>query len=58
MKAKETKPVMDVSKVKEVVSSPIPEVSETRKVSNKEKPINLNLDDDDDDDFFDDFFDE
>ena len=58
MKAKETKPVMDVSPVKEVVSSPIPEVNKTTAVSNKEKPVNLNLDDDDDDDFFDDFFDE
>ena len=58
MKAKEPKPVKDVSPVKEVVNSPIPEVSEMPKVEQPKKEVNLSLDDDDDDDFFDDFFDE
>ncbi len=58
MKAVEPKPVKDVSPVKEVVNSPIPEVSEMPKVEHPKKEVNLSLDDDDDDDFFDDFFDE
>ena len=58
MKAKEPKPFKDVSPVKEVVNSPIPEVSEMPKVEQPKKEVNLSLDDDDDDDFFDDFFDE
>ena len=47
---------MDVSPVKEVVNSPIPEVKHVKEQPKKE--VNLSLDDDDDDDFFDDFFDE
>ena len=58
MKSKEERPVKDVSPVKEVVNSPIPEVSEMPKVEQPKKSVNLSLDDDDDDDFFDDFFDE
>ena len=58
MKAVGPKPVKDVSPVKEVVNSPIPEVSEMPKVEHPKKEVNLSLDDDDDDDFFDDFFDE
>jgi len=58
MKPVEPKPVKDVSPVKEVVNSPIPEVSEMPKVEHPKKEVNLSLDDDDDDDFFDDFFDE
>ena len=57
MKAVEPKPVKDVSPVKEVVNSPIPEVKPVVKEQPK-KAVNLSLDDDDDDDFFDDFFDE
>ena len=57
MKPKEPKPVKDVSRVKEVVNSPIPEVKPVVKEQPK-KEVNLSLDDDDDDDFFDDFFDE
>ena len=57
MKAKEEKPVKDVSPVKEVVSEPVPEVKPVVKEQPK-KEVNLSLDDDDDDDFFDDFFDE
>ena len=57
MKPKEPKPVKDVSPVKEVVNSPIPEVKPVVKEQPK-KEVNLSLDDDDDDDFFDDFFDE
>ena len=58
MKVVEPKTVKDVSPVKEVVNSPIPEVSEMPKVEHPKKEVNLSLDDDDDDDFFDDFFDE
>lgn len=57
MKAKEEKPVKDVSPVKEVVNVPIPEVKSVVNEQPK-KEVNLSLDDDDDDDFFDDFFDE
>ena len=57
MKAKQEKPVKDVSPVKEVVSEPVPEVKPVVKEQPK-KEVNLSLDDDDDDDFFDDFFDE
>lgn len=57
MKAKEEKPVKDVSPVKEVVNVPIPEVKPVVNEQPK-KEVNLSLDDDDDDDFFDDFFDE
>ena len=58
MKTKEEpKPVKDVSPVKEVVNSPMPEVKPVVKEQPK-KAVNLSLDDDDDDDFFDDFFDE
>ena len=52
----ESKPIMDVSPVKEV-NSPIPEVKPVVKEQPK-KEVNLSLDDYDDDDFFDDFFDE
>ena len=57
MKAKEEKPVNDVSPIKEVVTKPIPEVEKDIKEQPK-KEVNLSLDDEDDDDFFDDFFDE
>ena len=57
MKLKEAKPIDDNSKVKEVVTTPIPEIEEVSKEQPK-KEVNLSLDDDDDDDFFDDFFDE